>query len=67
MDGRNAAKSEGIKVKGTIGVLFEALKEGIIDKEEALSVLSRFRGDPHNFWIEPDIIKVAMEKIIRKE
>lgn len=66
-DGRNAAKSEGIKVKGTIGVLFEALKEKVIGKEEALSVLSRFREDPHNFWIEPDIIKVAMEKIMRKE
>jgi predicted nucleic acid-binding protein len=66
-DGRIAAKSEGINVKGTIGVLFEALKKGVIDKQEALSVLSRFRGDPHSFWIEPDIIKGAMEKISWKE
>src|SRR3972149_8086096 len=41
-DGRNAAKSEGIKVKGSIGVLFDAFREGVIDEEEALNVLSRF-------------------------
>jgi len=35
-DGRNAAKSEGIKVKGTIGILFDALRNGVIDREEAL-------------------------------
>jgi len=67
-DGRNAAKSEGIKVKGSIGILFEALKEGKIDNEEALSILSRFRDEPHAFWIDPDIIKAAMEKIsLRKK
>ncbi len=63
-DGRNAAKSEGIKVKGSIGVLFDALREGVIDKEEALSVLSRFREDPQEFWIDPIIIKAAIQKII---
>ncbi len=66
-DGRNAAKIEGIKVKGTIGVLFEALKEEVIDNEEALGVLSRFREAPQEFWIEPNIIEAAMEKIIRTE
>ena len=62
-DGRNAAISEGIKVKGSIGILFKALKQGTIHKEEALSILSRFRDEPHAFWIDPDIIKAAMEKI----
>jgi len=62
-DGRNAAKKEGIKVKGTIGVLFDSLKAGVIDNERALIVLSRFRDNPQDFWIEPDIIKSAMEKI----
>ncbi len=65
-DGRNAAKSEGIKVKGSIGILFDALREGLIDKEEALRILSIFRENPQEFWIEPDIIKVAMEKINNK-
>jgi len=27
-DGRNADKSEGKKVKGSIGILFDALKKG---------------------------------------
>ena len=62
-DGRNAAKSEGIQVKGSIGILFEALKEGTIEKEEALSILSRFRDEPNAFWIDPNIIRAAMEKI----
>ncbi|CAG0979572.1 hypothetical protein METP2_01889 [Methanosarcinales archaeon] len=62
-DGRNAAKSEGLKVKGSIGVLFDALREDVIDREEALSMLSRFRDSPQDFWIEPCIIKLAMEKI----
>lgn len=62
-DGRNAAKSEGIKVKGSIGVLFDALKVGVIDEREALSSLEKFRDNPQVFWIEPDIIKAAMGKI----
>ncbi|TAN40487.1 MAG: DUF3368 domain-containing protein [Candidatus Methanoperedens sp.] len=66
-DGRNAAKSEGIKVKGSIGVLFEALKAGVIDEREALNNLEKFRDNPQVFWIEPDIIKAAIEKIHLKK
>ena len=66
-DGRNAAKSEGLKVKGSIGVLFDALRDGVIDREEALRIFSMFRENPQEFWIEPDIIKVAMEKINSKK
>ncbi|MBU4140190.1 MAG: DUF3368 domain-containing protein [Euryarchaeota archaeon] len=66
-DGRNAAKKEGIKVKGSIGILFDALGEGVIDKKEALGLLSRFREEPQDFWIDPDIIKLAMEKINLKK
>jgi len=65
-DGRNAAKSEGLKIKGTIGVLFDALRTGKIDKQKALSVLSSFMDKPQDFWIEPDIIKSAMNKISSK-
>lgn len=66
-DGRNAAKSEGMKVKGSIGVLFDALKAGVIDEREALSNLEKFRDNPQVFWIEPDIIKAAMGKIHLKK
>ncbi len=62
-EGRNAAKSEGLRVKGTIGVLFDALRAGLISKEEALSILLKFRDSPHVFWVEPDIIEETMEKI----
>lgn len=62
-DGRIAAKNEGINVKGSLGVLFEALKAELINKNEALIILKRFKDEPHVFWIEPGIIKAAMEKI----
>ncbi|NOZ59724.1 MAG: DUF3368 domain-containing protein [Euryarchaeota archaeon] len=64
--GRKAAKSEGLKVKGTIGVVFDALRAGIIGKNEALKILRDFRENPQAFWIDPDIIEVAMRKISRK-
>jgi len=66
-DGRNAAKREGLKVKGSIGVLFDALKAGIIKEEEAFSILEQFKDAPQVFWIEPAIIKAAMEKIVLKK
>lgn len=61
--GRKAAKSEGLKVKGTIGVLFDALKTGVISRDEALNILREFRDNPQTFWIEPGIIEAAIEKI----
>ncbi|WP_456474720.1 DUF3368 domain-containing protein [Candidatus Pyrohabitans sp.] len=61
--GRRAAKAEGLKVKGSIGVLFDAIKTGIISIDEALNILKEFRDDPQSFWIEPGIIEAAIEKI----
>ncbi len=62
-DGRNAAKNEGFKVKGSIGILFDALKSGTINEKEVLTILNKFKKNPQVFWIEPDIIKSAIEKI----
>lgn len=66
-DGRNAAKSEGLNVRGSIGILFEALKAGVINEMEALKILEKFRDNPQVFWIEPEIIRAAMEKIYLKK
>ncbi len=66
-DGRNAAKSEGVKVKGTIGILFEALRAGIIDGGEVLRVLSIFRDNPQDFWMDPDMIEEAIKKLSLNE
>lgn len=63
--GRRAAKAEGLKVKGTIGVLFEALRVGVVSRDEALNILRDFRDDPQTFWIEPGIIEAAMQKILK--
>lgn len=62
-EGRNAAKSEGLRVKGSIGVLFDASKAGLINEEDALNILLKFRDNPQVFWIEPGILEMAMEKI----
>jgi len=66
-DGRIAAKTEGLKVKGSVGVLFDAQKAGIITKKEVLRILEQFKDAPNVFWIEPAIIEVAMEKIASKK
>lgn len=65
-DGRNAAKNEGLKVKGSIGVIFDALKAGIINEKQVLTILNNFKKNPQIFWIEPAIIKSAIEKINMK-
>lgn len=65
-DGRNAAKSEGLNVRGSIGILFDALKTGVINDEEALNILEKFRDNPQVFWIDPEIIRAAMEKIFMR-
>lgn len=65
-DGRNAAKNEGFKVKGSIGILFDALKAEAINEKEVLTILNKFEKNPQVFWIEPDIIKSAIDKIRMK-
>lgn len=66
-EGRNAAKSEGLKVKGSIGVLFDALKMGISKKEDILRILGKFKDAPQTYWIEPDIIDAAIGEIGSKK
>jgi|Deesub1362A_J573_1020465.scaffolds.fasta_scaffold05407_4 hypothetical protein len=63
--GRRAAKAEGLKVKGTIGVLFDAFRAGVISRDEALNILRDFRDDPQTFWIEHGIIEAAMKKVLK--
>lgn len=43
--------------------MLDALKAGVIDERKALSNLEKFRDNPQVFWIDPDIIEAAMEKI----
>ncbi len=43
--------------------MFDALKIKLIDAEQAISILNKFREKPQIFWIEPNIIKSAIEKI----
>lgn len=62
-EGRIAAKKEGLEVKGSIGVIFNGLKADLINKKEALSILNSFKEKPQTFWIEPEIIEIAMERI----
>lgn len=62
-EGRNAAVSEGMKVKGTIGVVVEGVKKKALTKEEAIEILTSFKEKPEEFWINPGIIEKAIEKL----
>lgn len=62
-DGRDAAVKEGVRVKGTIGVIAEGVKKGILRKEKAIEILNAFKEKPEEFWIEPEIIEKAIKKL----
>jgi|Deesub1362A_J573_1020465.scaffolds.fasta_scaffold00194_60 hypothetical protein len=62
-EGRDAAKNEGLQVKGTIGIIFEATKRGVIDRRDAVALLEKFIEKPEEYWIEPKIIEEAIRKI----
>lgn len=62
-DGRDAAVKEGVKVKGTIGVISEGVKKGALRKEGAIEILNTFKEKPEEFWIEPKIIERAIRKL----
>ena len=62
-DGRNAAKSCGIHVKGTIGVIADCVHKSHITKEDAINILLQFRNEPSRYWINPRIIDMAIKHI----
>ncbi len=62
-DGRDAAVKEGVKVKGTIGVISEGVKKRALRKEGAIEILNTFKEKPEEFWIEPEIIEKAIRKL----
>jgi len=62
-EGRNAAVNEGVKVKGTIGVIAEGIKKKALTKKEAVEILNTFKEKPEEFWIEPKIINKAIKKL----
>ncbi len=61
-DGRAAAKASDVKVKGTIGVIFDCIRKQIIKPPEAIEILLEFKNNPSEYWINPKIIDIAIEK-----
>jgi uncharacterized protein len=61
-DGRAAVKALCVKVKGTIGVISDCIKKQIIKPAEAIEILLKFKNNPSEYWINPDIIDMAIEK-----
>lgn len=62
-DGRGAAVKEGVKVKGTIGVISEGVRRGTLRKDAAVEILKAFKENSEEFWIEPEIIEKAIRKL----
>lgn len=58
---RKAAKEEGFTVAGTIGIILKAVKGGLIDNAEAMSLLEKMKAE--DFRIQPDILQKAINAI----
>jgi len=62
-DGREAAKKEGVKVKGTLGIIADGVKEQKISAASAIEMLERFATKPGEFWLDPSIVRKAIKMI----
>ena len=62
-DGRRAAKNAGVKVKGTIGVISDCIERRILAVGVAVEILTIFRDNPSEFWIDPEIIDISIKRI----
>ncbi len=58
---RKAAKEEGFAVVGTIGIILKAMKNGLISRPEATSLLEKLKAQ--DFRIHPDVLQKAIEAI----
>ncbi len=58
---RKAAKEEGFTVAGTIGIILKAVKGGLIDNAEAMSLFEKMKAE--DFRIHPDILQKAINAI----
>ncbi len=58
---RRAAKEEGFAVAGTIGIILMAVKKGLLDGAEALSLLEKMKSQ--DFRIHPDILQKAAKML----
>ena len=58
---RSKAKSMGLKVIGTIGLLRRAYDKGLIDKNKLIQALKQLRE--HGFRISDEIVQEVLEKL----
>ncbi|CAG1007965.1 MAG: DUF3368 domain-containing protein [Candidatus Methanoperedens sp.] len=56
---RNAAKTEGFIVVGTIGVILRSVAKNLLIAKEAIGLLEELKGE--EFRIHPDIINKAID------
>lgn len=61
---RDAAKEEGFKIAGTIGIILKAVVKGMITKEDAELLLENMKAE--DFRIHPDLIQQAIDFLMAK-
>ncbi len=61
--GREAARNEGVTVKGTLGVIADGVKEEKISAASAIAMLEKFENEPSEFWLDPIIVHEAIKMI----
>ena len=50
-------------MKGTIGVISDCIERRVLTVGAAVGILIVFRDNPSEFWIDPEIINMAIKRI----
>ncbi|MDP3111716.1 MAG: DUF3368 domain-containing protein [Thermodesulfovibrionales bacterium] len=61
---RSAAKEEGFKITGTIGIILKAAVKGMVTKEDAELLLENMKDE--DFRIHPELIQQAIDFLMAK-
>ncbi len=64
---RNAIKSEGFKVVGTLGIILKAFNLNKIDKKLCLKLLKHLKSKPKEFRFHPKLISRVIKEVNRKK
>lgn len=60
---REAARSEGLSVTGTLGIILRAYNSHTLSKRKTLAILSEIKRQEGEFRIHPKIVENAMETL----
>jgi uncharacterized protein len=64
---RNAIKSEGFKVTGTLGIILKAYNLDQINKSKCLKILNIIKNNPKEYRFHPKLVRKAIKEVKGKK